>query len=361
MPSGAASRQTAVMSPRALGGEVVDRHDEGAAGGEHRVEDEDLAAGEVVGQPVRVGRDLEGLLVADHPEEADLGARQELDHAVEHAEPGAQDRDDDRLGVGELDAGRRRDRRLDVERLDADVARGLVGEERHELLGEAPEGGAVGPLVAQVGQLVGDERVVCDVDVHGWKLSAWRRDPRPPARAPSPDRRRMPPGWARRSTWPRRPRARRTCRSVRSSSTPTGASSAAGATCARSWATRRGTPRSSPCARRRSALGSWRLDGCTLVVTLEPCVMCAGAAMAARVERVVFGAWDPKAGACGSVWDLTRDPLATHRRGRRRGSPRRGVGGPPGRFLRGPQARVRSLPVACPSGLRSTPRKRVWG
>ncbi|WP_076258550.1 nucleoside deaminase [Intrasporangium flavum] len=58
--------------------------------------------------------------------------------------------------------------------------------------------------------------------------------------------------------------------------------------------------------------GTWRLDGCTLVVTLEPCVMCAGAAMQARVERVVFGAWDPKAGACGSVWDLTRDPLATH-------------------------------------------------
>ncbi len=58
--------------------------------------------------------------------------------------------------------------------------------------------------------------------------------------------------------------------------------------------------------------GSWRLTGCTLAVTLEPCVMCAGAAMAARVERVVFGAWDPKAGACGSVWDLVRDPLATH-------------------------------------------------
>jgi tRNA(adenine34) deaminase len=60
------------------------------------------------------------------------------------------------------------------------------------------------------------------------------------------------------------------------------------------------------------ALGSWRLEGCTLVVTLEPCVMCAGAAIAARLERIVFGAWDPKAGACGSVWDLTRDPLATH-------------------------------------------------
>lgn len=61
-----------------------------------------------------------------------------------------------------------------------------------------------------------------------------------------------------------------------------------------------------------AAVGSWRLDDCTLVVSLEPCVMCAGAAMAARVKTLVFGAWDPKAGACGSVWDLTRDPLATH-------------------------------------------------
>ena len=61
-----------------------------------------------------------------------------------------------------------------------------------------------------------------------------------------------------------------------------------------------------------TALGTWRLAGCTLIATLEPCVMCAGAAMAARVERILFAAWDPKAGACGSVWDLTRDPLATH-------------------------------------------------
>ncbi len=59
--------------------------------------------------------------------------------------------------------------------------------------------------------------------------------------------------------------------------------------------------------------GSWRLDGCTLVVTLEPCPMCAGALMLARVSRVVFGAWDPKLGACGSVWDLPRDRRATHR------------------------------------------------
>jgi tRNA(adenine34) deaminase len=60
-------------------------------------------------------------------------------------------------------------------------------------------------------------------------------------------------------------------------------------------------------------LGSWRLDGCTLVVTLEPCPMCAGALMLARVDRVVFGAWDPKLGACGSVWDIPRDRRATHR------------------------------------------------
>ncbi len=61
------------------------------------------------------------------------------------------------------------------------------------------------------------------------------------------------------------------------------------------------------------ALGRWRLDGCTLVVTLEPCAMCAGAAVLARVDRVVFGAWDEKAGACGSVWDLPRDRAALHR------------------------------------------------
>ncbi len=59
--------------------------------------------------------------------------------------------------------------------------------------------------------------------------------------------------------------------------------------------------------------GSWRLDGCTLVVTLEPCVMCAGALLLARVDRLVFGAWDEKAGACGSVWDLVRDRRAPHR------------------------------------------------
>lgn len=62
-----------------------------------------------------------------------------------------------------------------------------------------------------------------------------------------------------------------------------------------------------------ATLGCRRLDGCTLVVTLEPCAMCAGALVLARIERVVFGAWDPKAGACGSVWDLVRDRRALHR------------------------------------------------
>ncbi|WP_278237556.1 tRNA adenosine(34) deaminase TadA [Isoptericola sp. AK164] len=56
----------------------------------------------------------------------------------------------------------------------------------------------------------------------------------------------------------------------------------------------------------------WRLTDCTLVVTLEPCVMCAGALVAARVGRLVLGAWDPKAGATGSVWDMVRDQRALH-------------------------------------------------
>ncbi len=56
-----------------------------------------------------------------------------------------------------------------------------------------------------------------------------------------------------------------------------------------------------------AAMDDWRLDGCTLVVTLEPCVMCAGAIVAARIPRVVFGAWDERVGASGSLYDLLRD------------------------------------------------------
>jgi tRNA(adenine34) deaminase len=64
---------------------------------------------------------------------------------------------------------------------------------------------------------------------------------------------------------------------------------------------------------RAAELGTWRLDGHTLVVTLEPCTMCAGAAVLARVERIVFGAYDPKAGAIASLWDVVRDHRLNHR------------------------------------------------
>ncbi|GAA2024964.1 nucleoside deaminase [Catenulispora yoronensis] len=62
-----------------------------------------------------------------------------------------------------------------------------------------------------------------------------------------------------------------------------------------------------------TASKDWRLTDCTLVVTLEPCTMCAGAIVLSRLSRVVFGAWDPKAGAAGSLWDTLRDPRLNHR------------------------------------------------
>ncbi|CAN5776338.1 tRNA adenosine(34) deaminase TadA [soil metagenome] len=65
--------------------------------------------------------------------------------------------------------------------------------------------------------------------------------------------------------------------------------------------------------RAAQASGHWRLLGCTLYVTLEPCAMCAGAIVLARIPRLVFGAYDPKAGMCGSLADLVRDPRLNHR------------------------------------------------
>ena len=62
-----------------------------------------------------------------------------------------------------------------------------------------------------------------------------------------------------------------------------------------------------------ASIGEWRLAGCTLVVTLEPCTMCAGALVLARVDRLVYGAEDPKAGAVGSLWDVVRDRRLNHR------------------------------------------------
>ncbi len=64
--------------------------------------------------------------------------------------------------------------------------------------------------------------------------------------------------------------------------------------------------------RAAAALGSWRLTGCSVYATLEPCPMCAGALVAARVDRVVFAAFDPKAGACGSLYNLCVDPRLNH-------------------------------------------------
>ena len=62
-----------------------------------------------------------------------------------------------------------------------------------------------------------------------------------------------------------------------------------------------------------AAVGHWRLENCTLYVTLEPCAMCAGAIVLARIPRIVFGAWDEKAGACGSLFTITNDPRLNHR------------------------------------------------
>lgn len=65
--------------------------------------------------------------------------------------------------------------------------------------------------------------------------------------------------------------------------------------------------------RAAQAVGEWRLTGCTLVVTLEPCTMCAGAIVASRIGHLVFGAFDEKAGAVSSLWDVVRDPQLNHR------------------------------------------------
>ncbi|GAA4898451.1 tRNA adenosine(34) deaminase TadA [Tessaracoccus lubricantis] len=65
--------------------------------------------------------------------------------------------------------------------------------------------------------------------------------------------------------------------------------------------------------RAAAVVGEWRLTGCTLVVTLEPCTMCAGAIVASRIEHLVFGAFDEKAGAVASLWDVVRDPRLNHR------------------------------------------------
>ena len=124
-------------------------------------------------------------------------------------------------------------------------------------------------------------------------------------------------------------------------------------------------------------LGSWRLTGLTLVVTLEPCTMCAGAVTLARLGRLVYGAEDPKAGAVGSLWDVLRDRRLNHRPEVIGGvladecgavlreffaARRRGAGSTrPDPATAGPPIRVSSPTVESPSGRGRTPRKRVRG
>ena len=80
-----------------------------------------------------------------------------------------------------------------------------------------------------------------------------------------------------------------------------------------------------PCARRQQPAGNYRLNGCTLYVTLEPCAMCAGAMIHARLERLVFAAADPKAGACGSVLAVVNHPRLNHQMRVDQGNPRRRI------------------------------------
>ena len=137
-----------------------------AAGGQHRVEHVALASGQVLRQALGVGERLQGLLVADHADEADLGGRHQPHHAFEHAQAGAQDRHHQRTGpdsstpvvvvIGVFTS----------HRLDAHLAGRLVGEQRDQFLDELAEGGAGGGLVAQQADLVGDQRMVDDTKFH---------------------------------------------------------------------------------------------------------------------------------------------------------------------------------------------------
>src|SRR5258708_21245504 len=95
--------------------------------------------------------------------------------------------------------------------------------------------------------------------------------------------------------------------------------------------------------------GSWRLDGCMLVVTLEPCTMCAGAVLNARIRRLVYGAADPRAGAAGSLWDVVRD--------RRLGPPVEVIGGGAPRPAAGPPPPLLARPPADMPAPRDIPRR----
>ena len=244
------------------------------------------------------------------PRKPTSARRQQPDHAVEHAEAGAQDRHDERLGAGQLDAASsaRPGSRCRTAR------RGPRGWPRRPAASPARRraAGTWGSRCAcRAGsrQLVGDERVVGDVDAHRRNLARDDQDAGPAVdpryaawmgQAARPGRRGAAAG---------RRAGRRARASARTATSRRGAQRARGAR-----RTRPRTPRSSRSARRPPALGSLAARG------LHPGRHARavrdvrrGAGAGPRRPVCVFGAWDPKAGACGSVWDLVRDRRATHR------------------------------------------------
>ncbi len=98
------------------------------------------------------------------------------------------------------------------------------------------------------------------------------------------------------------------------------------------------------------ALGTWRLTGCSLVATLEPCPMCTGAALQARVERIIFGASDPKAGTCGSLYRLAEDPRFSHQIAVTGGILAEDCGRLLSEFFQGRRPRSSKPPEGCLSG-----------
>ena len=167
IPSGAATRQTSVTD---VGAGPLDRRDRGrarVAGREHRVEHDRVALVEVGRELDEVLDRLERLLVAVEADEADAGARDEREHAVEHAHPGAQHRADGDLLAGDALRGHALERRLDLDALGGHLLRRLVGEEQRDLVDELAEVDGRRRGVAQVRELVLDERVVDDGDLPG--------------------------------------------------------------------------------------------------------------------------------------------------------------------------------------------------
>ncbi len=282
---------------------IVDRVDQGSTGGKHRVDDVNLPTGEVFGQAVCISEWFEGFLVALDSQETDLRGWQKLDDSFEHSEPRAQNRNDDWPWAAQLDADGGGHGGFDAELFDRDIPGGFIGEQRDKLFDEQSEHWRRGVLVAKHGQLVGDQGMVGNKDSH--RLNLYEEDA-VNDRFFAPMREAL---------------AEAALAASESDDVPVGAVliDAEGNVVARGHNLREAT--GDPTAHAEvvavraaaaslaevSGANTWRLEDLTLVVSLEPCVMCAGAIVAARIPRVVFGAWDERVGAAGSRYDLLRD------------------------------------------------------